>query len=35
MPNKNNTTLITCPECGKDIDIHDGLTHQLEKQLTE
>jgi len=34
MPNKN-TTIIACPECGKEIDIHDGLTHQLEKQFTE
>ncbi|MBC8213190.1 MAG: DUF2130 domain-containing protein [Candidatus Marinimicrobia bacterium] len=34
MSNKN-TTIIECPECGKEIDIHDGLTHQLEKQFTE
>jgi hypothetical protein len=31
----NNKTVIQCPECGKDIDINDVLTHQLEKQLTE
>jgi hypothetical protein len=34
MPNKNKT-VIQCPECGKDIDINDVLTHQLEKQFTE
>ena len=33
MTNKNTT--IICPECGKEIDINDVLTHQLEKQLTE
>jgi len=31
----NNKTVIQCPECGKDIDINDVLTLQLEKQLTE
>jgi hypothetical protein len=32
---KNNKTIIKCPECGKDIDINDVMTHQLEKQFTE
>ncbi len=33
MQTENTTT--QCPECGKDIDINDVLTHQLEKQLME
>lgn len=30
-----NTTKIQCPECGKDIDINEVLTHQFESQFTE